>query len=152
MKKTQVLGNAISIAAEEFRDFTDRGGQPYILHCLHVMNKMDKDDHELCAIAVLHDVVEDTDYSLNDLRLYGFSKRVVDGVDLLTHDDSVPYQEYIANIAENNIDAIHVKLADLKHNMDITRVKTISDKDMVRLVKYHIAYQTLKGCELYKMK
>jgi len=138
-----MLSKAIAIAANKFVNKYDKGGHPYILHCLHVMNKMDPDDHELMSIAVLHDVVEDTDITLEDLRKAGFSDRVIWGVQLLTHEDDVPYMEYIKKISFNP-DARKVKIADLDHNSRILRMKGLRKKDFERLEKYFTAYEYLK--------
>jgi (p)ppGpp synthase/HD superfamily hydrolase len=138
------LGRAIAIASEAFQNVTDRGGQPYILHCLHVMNQMPEHDHDLRCIAVLHDLVEDSP-NWNFERLYreNFSDRVIDGIRLLTHDDSVPYDDYIEAIAVSH-DATRVKLADLRHNSDITRIKGVRQKDLDRIAKYHRCYMRLR--------
>lgn len=137
------LAEAIALASKKFVHKYDKGGQPYILHCLHVMSKMDMDDHELMIIAVLHDIVEDTDITLGLLRTLGYSERVISGVKALTHEDNVPYMDYIKIIAINP-DARKVKMADLRHNSDIMRMKGLREKDFKRLEKYHTAYEYLK--------
>ena len=139
------LGKAISIAASAFKDIKDKGGKPYILHCLHVMNKMKyQEDEELMIVAVLHDLVEDTEWTLHALTNYGFSKRVTDLLSLLTHDKSIPYMDYIGKLALN-ADARKIKMQDLRHNSDLFRIKAIRDKDTERLKKYHKAYLFLKS-------
>lgn len=138
-----MLAQAIAIAATAFEDKFDKGGQPYILHCLFVMNQIPSDDHELMSIAVLHDVVEDTIYTLTDLRELGFSERIIDGVKALTHIEGVPYMDYI-KIISLNPDAVLVKMADLQHNSDIMRMKGLHKKDFDRLEKYHTAMAYLK--------
>ena len=139
-----MLDVAIQLAANSFTGKFDKGGQPYILHCLHVMNQMDSTDHELMSIAVLHDVVEDTDITLDDLREMGFSDRVVWGVQALTHEDGVPYMDYIKRISFNE-DARKVKMADLDHNTRVLRMKGLRKKDFERIEKYFTAYEYLKG-------
>lgn len=136
------LGNAIALAAELFRDTEDRGGEPYILHCLHVMNQFS--DPELKIIAVLHDVIEDTDFELKTLEYFGYSPRVLQALDLLTHDPVMSYEDYITRIGYNE-DATKAKLADLRHNMDITRLKKVNAKDLERLEKYHKAWVYLNS-------
>lgn len=138
------LDRAISIAAQAFKGKLDKGGQPYILHCLHVMNQMPENDHELRMIAVMHDLIEDTDYTISDLQDLGFSERVYFGVKQVTHWDYQSYDEYI-KIISNYEDATLVKLADLRHNTDITRIKGLRRKDFDRLEKYHRAYIYLKN-------
>ena len=140
------LGTAIAIAADAFEHKTDRGGKPYILHCLHVMNKMKySGDEELMIVAVLHDLIEDTSYKLMDLISHGFSNKVVNLVSLLTHDPSMDYMEYIEQIKSNSEQAIEIKMHDLRHNSDITRIKGLRDKDLKRIEKYHKAYTYLKN-------
>lgn len=137
------LAKAFELASRVFVDKTDKGGEPYILHCVRVMNNLDTTDEELKAIAMLHDVVEDTDTSLKDLTAHGFSNRVVDAVRALTKfDKTLEYQDYIETLVHNN-DARLVKLADLKDNSLITRLKGVSFADFKRMQKYHIAYTYL---------
>ncbi len=134
-----MLAKAIKIASEVFEDKTDKSNKPYILHCLRVMQSVDQSDEELMQIAILHDVIEDTNYTINDLKEIGFSQRVLVALNLLTHESNVHYDDYIKSIS-NNIDAIKVKLADLKDNSDITRLKGLRKKDFDRMEKYHKAF------------
>ena len=136
------LALAIDLASQEFVDKVDKAGKPYILHCLRVMNAVDQKDEELMQIAVLHDVIEDTLITIKELQSLGFSQRVLDAVTLLTHLDSVSYENYIKQIAINP-DAVKVKLADLKDNSDITRFKGLKKTDFDRMEKYHKAYTYL---------
>jgi len=137
-----MLGEAIALASGLFRDVTDKGGKPYILHCLAVMNGVDQSDDELMIIAVLHDVPEDTDMSISILRDCGFTERVVSALDCLTHRNNESYDDYIHRVATNS-DAIMVKLADLRHNSNIMRMKGLRNKDFIRLEKYHRSYNFL---------
>ena len=137
------LDNAIAITSALFIGKYDKGGQPYILHCLHVMNSVSQSDHELMSIAVMHDLVEDTATTINHLRVEGFSDRVLSGVSALTHMPSEPYDDYIKRVADNP-DAKLVKRADLQHNSDIMRMKGLRKKDFDRLEKYHRAFEYLK--------
>lgn len=139
------LAVAIAIAADAFRDTTDKAGEPYILHCLRVMNRLHTRDKELQSVAILHDVVEDTEITIADLRKMGFSDRVLEAVALLSHDkENMSYEDYIGRVAQNE-DARLVKISDLRDNSDITRLKGISQKDMERMEKYHWAYTYLKN-------
>jgi (p)ppGpp synthase/HD superfamily hydrolase len=138
------LADAIALAAMKFSDTYDKGGEPYILHCLYVMNQMDPADHELMSIAVLHDIIEDTDVTASLLELHGFSDRVIAGVVALTHEKDEPYMDYIKRIALNP-DARLIKMADLDHNSRILRMKGLRKKDFDRLQKYFTAYEYLKG-------
>jgi (p)ppGpp synthase/HD superfamily hydrolase len=133
------LAIAISITASSFANKVDKAGKPYILHCLRVMNAVDQSDGELMAIAVMHDLVEDSDYTLMMLTNLGFSHRVIKAIAYLTHENNISYDEYIKGIA-NNPDAVKVKLADLKDNSDITRLKGLRKKDLDRMEKYHRSF------------
>lgn len=139
-----MLGTAIKLASEAFENVKDKGGKPYILHYFRVMNNLNSDDGELNCIAVLHDYIEDVfkDNPTKGLLLLhevGFSNRVVQALDLLTHRKSTPYDEYIKLISFNT-DATKVKLADLKDNSDITRLKGLTKKDFDRMEKYHRSF------------
>lgn len=133
------LGIAIAITAEGFKNVLDKGNQPYILHCLRVMNNLNTNDWELKAIAVMHDNLEDGVCTAKDLINLGFSMRVIDTLMDLTHNKKDSYEDYIKRISLNE-DAVKIKLADLKDNSDITRLKGLTKKDFDRIEKYHKAY------------
>jgi guanosine-3',5'-bis(diphosphate) 3'-pyrophosphohydrolase len=139
-----MLGKAIRIASEAFEYIKDKGGKPYILHCLRVMNNLNSNDDELNSIAVLHDFVEDFggddhEKMYNIIKNAGFSARVITALRLLTHIKGVPYDDYIKQLAHNE-DARRVKLADLKDNSDITRLKGLTKKDFDKMEKYHRSF------------
>ncbi len=135
----RMLNKAISIAVSAHAGQFDKGGKPYILHPLHLMNQL-MYDTELAIIAVLHDVVEDSDvWTIGNLKDEGFSERVIHAIELLTHVEGESYQRYIDKIA-TNIDTITVKRKDLEHNSCITRLKGVSRKDLARMEKYHLAF------------
>lgn len=138
MNKEEQLGLAIKIAIEAHEGQFDKGGKPYILHPLHLMNQL-MYDTELATIAVLHDVVEDSKITHIKLAEMGFSWRVREAIDLLTHEHGRSYEEYIEGVC-TNYDAIRVKRKDLEHNSDITRLKGVSEKDLKRIEKYHKAF------------
>lgn len=137
-----MLGKAIALAAEKFEFKKDKGGKPYILHCLRVMNAVKHLGEEVMCIGVLHDIIEDTDITILDLFDMGYSDKVIRGVASLTHPKNTEYQVYIKSIAFNS-DAVEVKKADLRDNSDILRLKGLTRKDFDRLEKYHIAYTYL---------
>lgn len=138
------LATAIAIAAEGFKNKTDKAGKPYILHCLRVMFNLNSDDDEINSVAVMHDCVEDNVCTIDDLVKAGFTYSVINSINLLTHDKNIPYQDYIKALANNEM-ARKVKLADLKDNSDITRLKGLNKKDFDRMEKYHIAYTYLQN-------
>lgn len=140
------LSTAIAITAKAFEGIYDKGGEPYILHCLAVMYGVAyTDDDEIMMAAVMHDLIEDTDYTTEDLYELGFSSSIVNMISRLTHMDGDSYDEYLDVIACNK-GCIQIKLADLKHNTDITRMKGLREKDFKRLEKYHRAYKFLEEC------
>lgn len=108
------------------------------------MHYLKSDDEELQAIAVLHDVIEDTDVTYQDLRDVGMSERVIEGVRCLTKVKGQTSEEYLQVICSNR-DAMLVKLADLRHNTDIRRLKGVTEKDIKRVEKYHKMYTHIKG-------
>ena len=141
LSKQEQLGLAIHIAAEGHLGQFDKGEKPYILHPLHLMEQL-LFDMELATIAVLHDVPEDTAWTVEDLVAKGFSKRVTDALVLLTHNRGEPYGEYINGMLDN-YDCIRVKRKDIDHNSRVIRLKGVSEKDLARIEKYHRAYITL---------
>jgi (p)ppGpp synthase/HD superfamily hydrolase len=138
------LNKMIVLATTEFDGIYDRGGVPYILHCLKVMHYLKSDDDELQQIAVGHDLIEDCkNVTYQMLRDMSFSDRVIDGIRCLTKVPGESPEEYLAKVMSNH-DAILVKLADLRHNSDIRRLKGVTDKDIKRIEKYHKMYLVLK--------
>ena len=135
------LAYAIAITAEFFKDVTDKGGRPYILHCLAVMYSLNSLDDELNCIAVMHDLIEDSNgvYTYQKLKDLGFSQRVIVGIDGVTKRQGESYDDFIER-SSGNFDSLRVKKADLQHNSLIQRLKGISDKDKARMMKYHESY------------
>ena len=137
-----MLGRAIEIAASAHAGQVDKGGKPYILHPLWVMDRVRHLGEDYKIVAVLHDVIEDSDWTSGMLRNEGFSHEIVGALIELTHEPGEDYDEYIKNIARNPI-AKAVKLRDLEHNTKVTRLKGLRKKDFDRLEKYHRAYTYL---------
>lgn len=142
-KNMNKLALAISITAKAFEDKLDKAGQPYILHCLRVMNATNGDEDTKCA-AVMHDLVEDTDYTFEQLTKLGFSDKTIGILHLVTHQKDTDYMEYIKAIAVSD-DATEIKLRDLEDNSNIVRLKGIGKKDLDRIEKYHRAYLYLSN-------
>lgn len=141
---TDMTRLAIKIAYKAHENQNDRSGIPYILHPLHVAEQMR--DETTTIVALLHDVVEDTSVTLEDLKEYGFSKEVLDAIEVLTHKDGVKYLDYIRNLAKNPI-ARKVKVEDIKHNTDLTRTTNVNDKVFKKLPTYMEAIRILKEIE-----
>lgn len=134
-----MLAKAISIAAQWYENIKDKWGKPYILHCIRVMNNLCNPDEELQCIAILHDCVEDGIISYEGLYEEWFTPRIRSAVSLLSNDKGLDYDEYIKLLWLSR-DATLVKLADLKDNSDITRLKWLREKDIERMEKYHKAF------------
>ena len=137
---TDLTKKALKLCFEAHKEQTDKNGMPYVFHPFHLAEQM-VDEYTTC-IALLHDVVEDTDTTLEQLSLL-FPKEIINAVALLTHDDAVPYLDYVKAIKKDPL-ALKVKLADLKHNSDITRLDTIDEKALNRLEKYKKALMILQ--------
>ena len=131
---------AMKLCFDAHKDQKDKSGLPYVFHPFHVAEQMP--DEKTTIVALLHDVIEDTSYTLQDLREIGFDQDVLDALALMTHDKSVPYMDYVAKIKENTI-ARTVKLADLRHNSDLTRLDEIDETALKRAEKYKAAIQLL---------
>lgn len=141
---TELTKKAMRIAYDAHHGQLDKSGLPYILHPVHLAEQMD--DEASTCVALLHDVIEDTSISIFDLRNAGFSDGILDALLLLTHQDGSPYMSYIRAIATNSI-ATKVKIADLKHNMDISRLdkSSIDEKTLKRVEKYQKALSLLES-------
>ncbi len=131
---------AMKLCFEAHKDQTDKSGLPYVFHPFHLAEQMP--DEKTTIVALLHDVIEDTACTLQDLRDMGFEQDVLDALALMTHDKNVPYMDYVARIKGNDT-ARTVKLADLMHNSDLTRLDEIDEAARKRAEKYSAAIQLL---------
>jgi len=136
------LEDAILLAAKAHWGQKDRAGAPYILHPLRLMFRQHNEPASIAA--VLHDVVEDTAVTLEQLRGAGFAEEVVAAVECLTHDPADSYDQYIARLRDNPI-ARAVKLADLEDNMRLERMASLTEKDWDRLQRYHRVWKELSA-------
>ena len=138
---TPLTKKAMKLCFEAHKNQVDKSGLPYVFHPFHLAEEMQ--DEESTVAALLHDVAEDTDLSLEQIAEYGFGEEVMVALALLTHGDDVPYMEYVAAIKKNPI-ARAVKLADLKHNSDLSRLDEVSPKALERREKYLQAIDLLE--------
>ena len=142
---TDKTKKAMKLAFKAHEGQLDKSGIPYIHHPLHVAEQMRDEDTTVAAL--LHDVIEDTGCRFSDLEEMGFGADVMDALRLLTHDESVPYPDYVRAIKSNRI-ATEVKLADLAHNSDLTRLDhEPTETDLARVRKYGHAKAILMGKE-----
>lgn len=141
--KEEQLEIAIGIALKAHAGQRDKGGNPHILHPLRVMNAVENLDEEI--VAILHDVVEDSEYSFEDLLKEGIEPRLVDSLKLLTHKKDVDYFVYIDQIAQNELSK-QVKLVDLYDNSNLSRIPNSTEKNLNRVQKYAKAISILESC------
>jgi (p)ppGpp synthase/HD superfamily hydrolase len=144
MIKGEMLDKMLLLATNAHHGQFDKGGNPYILHPIRVMSFLKTDDEELQCIALGHDVIEDTKVTYAELRESGMSQRVIDGIRALTKQSGQTLEEYKESVF-SNVDAMRVKLCDLRHNSDIRRLKGVTDKDIDRMSKYHKFYLEIQN-------
>lgn len=137
----EILQRAIEIATEAHKGQKDRAGKPYIGHITRV-SQAGKTLEERMA-GILHDIVEDTDWTFERLADEGIPPQVIDAVRCLTKQEGEDYDRFIERVKTNPI-AVEVKLNDLRDNMDVTRIPEIDDWYVAHLRKYHRAYNDLK--------
>lgn len=140
MTQMKLLEDAIEIAVQAHRGQTDKAGAPYVLHPLRMMNKVDAVEEKI--VAVLHDVVEDTDWTFERLRERAFPEEILAALDCVTRREDETYEAFVERTKTNPV-ARRVKLADLEDNMDVRRLGPLTPKDADRLAKYQRAWRRL---------
>jgi (p)ppGpp synthase/HD superfamily hydrolase len=135
-----LIETSLAIALRAYTGKTDKAGQDYIRHPLRLMAKMTT-DHEM-SVALLHDVIEDSDITAADLRAEGIPDEVVDAVLCLTKKVGENYQTFVLRAKQNPL-ARTVKIADIEDNINVLRLLTLSEKDLARIAKYHAAWRVL---------
>jgi (p)ppGpp synthase/HD superfamily hydrolase len=135
---------AIAMAADAHAGQTDKAGEPYILHILRIV--LELRDRTAQTVAALHDIVEDTPLTFEDLEAAGFASEIVEAVRALTKRADEVHDVYLARVAANPI-ARRVKIADLEDNMRLQRLSRVSDADLTRFRKYHRSWKTLKAVD-----
>lgn len=139
---TDLTKKAMKLSFEKHKDQLDKSGIPYPYHPFHVAESMT--DEGTTCVALLHDIIEDTDMTEEQLLAMGFPKEVVEAIALMTHEKSIPYLDYVKNIKKNDL-ARRVKISDLMHNSDITRLEKVTSKDLKRVEKYRAALEILNA-------
>lgn len=143
--QSPTLEDAIALAVEAHRGQTDKAGEPYVLHPLRVMLRLETQEERI--VAVLHDVAEDGAVGLERLRGLGFPDRIVEALDALTRrEGKETYAEYIERLSGNRM-ARRVKLADLEDNMDVRRLARIGEVEAERLARYRESWGRLRRLE-----
>ncbi len=138
---TGLTKKALKLCFEAHKEQVDKSGMPYVFHPFHLAEQMT--DEATTVVALLHDVVEDTAITFEDLEKQGFSVEIINALKLLTHDKNTPYMEYVGEIKKNSI-ATKVKLADLRHNSDLSRLDIVDEKALKRKEKYEKAIKFLE--------
>lgn len=140
-----LIYKSLEIITKIFNDKVDKGGLPYVIHLLKVYSKVSDYTEKVCAL--LHDVIEDTDVTYDDLKNVGYPLEIIDILSILTKIKGEDYRKYIDRIiASDNIHAMNIKLADLEHNMDLSRIKNPTSNDYERITKrYEPAYEKIKN-------
>lgn len=137
---TDKTKKALKLCFDAHKEQLDKSGLPYVFHPFHLAEQMQTE--ETTVVALLHDVMEDTEYTADDLAEMGFGGEILNALSLLTHEDSVDYMDYVSKIKTNPI-ARAVKLADLNHNSDLTRLDVVDQKALERKEKYQKAIELL---------
>jgi len=144
IEKGIMLSKMLTLVVQAFEGVFDKGGRPYVLHCMQVMLWLDGDDEELQCIGLGHDLLEDTSVTEASLVELGFTRRIIDGIKCMSKVPGESYEEYKAKV-KSNPDSIRVKLKDLRHNSDIRRLKGLRPKDIERVARYHAFYVELEA-------
>ena len=139
---TPLTKKALKLCFEAHKDQVDKAGLPYVFHPFHLAEQMEDEDSTVTAL--LHDVVEDSPCTLRDLKKQGFPPQVLEALSLLTRDPAEPYLEYVCRVGCNPI-AAQVKLADLDHNSDLSRLDQVTEQDRQRAEKYTLARTILSN-------
>lgn len=139
---TPLTKKALKLCFEAHKNQVDKTGMPYVFHPFHLAEQMQDEITTVCAL--LHDVIEDTDYTISDLENMGFPNEALEALKLLTHNEGVPYMDYVKELSKNPI-AKSVKIADLMHNSDKSRLDVIDEWALKREEKYKKALEYLKN-------
>lgn len=139
-----LYNHATNLAFESHKDQFDKSGNPYIYHPLHIANQLNTVEEKI--VALLHDVIEDTDVTLSQLEEYGYPFNIIRAIDLLTKRHGACYDDYIKALSSNDL-ARRVKIQDLRHNLSVSRVEELNTSIINRLMKYTNALKYLREVE-----
>lgn len=137
---TDMTKKAMKLCFDAHKEQVDKSGLPYVFHPVHLAEQMN--DEDSTVVALLHDVVEDSEYMLKDIRAMGFAENILEAIALMTHEPGVDYFDYVRRIRNHPI-ACKVKLADLRHNSDLSRLDVVDQKALERVEKYRVAMKIL---------
>ena len=142
MYYTPMTKAAMKLCFEAHKDQVDKAGIPYIFHPISLAERFGEGQETETCVALLHDVLEDTNYTVDNIRAAGMNEEVIEALLPLNHDPKVEYMDYIRHLSKNNI-ARHVKIYDLQHNSNLSRLEKVTKKDLKRVEKYKEALRIL---------
>lgn len=142
MYYTPMTKAAMKLCFEAHKDQVDKAGIPYVFHPTSLAERFGEGQEAETCVALLHDVLEDTNYTVDDIRSAGMNEEVIEALLLLNHNPKVEYMDYVRHLSKNNI-ARHVKICDLKHNSNLSRLEKVTEKDLKRVEKYKEALRIL---------
>lgn len=142
MYYTPMTKAAMKLCFEAHKDQVDKAGIPYIFHPISLAERFGEGQETETCVALLHDVLEDTNYTVDNIRAAGMNEEVIEALLLLNHDPKVEYMDYIRHLSKNNI-ARHVKIYDLQHNSNLSRLEKVTKKDLKRVEKHKEALRIL---------
>ena len=137
---TPNINKALNLMYEAHKGQKDKGNIPYVFHPYHIAEQMNTEDEII--VALLHDVIEDTNFTLEDIKSYGFNNNIIEALKVITHDKKTNYTDYINKISKNKL-ATKIKIRDLKHNIDISRIPNPTEEDYNRVNQYKKALEIL---------
>lgn len=142
MYYTPMTKAAMKLCFKAHKDQVDKAGISYVFHPISLAERFGEGQEAEICVALLHDVLEDTDYTVDDIRAAGMSDEVIDALLLLNHNPKVEYMDYVLRLSQNNI-ARHVKICDLQHNSNLSHLEKVTEKDLKRVEKYKEALRIL---------
>jgi len=137
---TPNINKALNLMYEAHKGQKDKGNIPYVFHPYHIAEQMNTEDEII--VALLHDVIEDTKITLEDIKSYGFNNNILEALKVITHDKNINYIDYINKISKNKL-ATKIKIRDLKHNIDLSRIPNPTEEDYNRVNQYKKALEIL---------
>ena len=137
---TPNINKALNLMYEAHKGHKDKGNIPYVFHPYHIAEQMNTEDEII--VALLHDVIEDTKITLEDIKSYGFNNNILEALKVITHDKNINYIDYINKISKNKL-ATKIKIRDLKHNIDLSRIPNPTEVDYNRVNQYKKALEIL---------
>lgn len=141
-----MVSTAFAIAAKAHEGVVNKDGTAYILHPARLATRCADQDHDAQTVAILHDVIEDTPVTLDDLWVAEFPSRLIEAIDAMTKREGEEYGDFIERIALNPL-AARIKILDIEDNIDVLRLPVVGEWELQRTAKYHRAWKRLKEAQ-----